>query len=201
MKLETEDGYTDIADIEDKFYKGLPLVNNFTEADTQSICNKGEVEFRGYSCKYRAGLDFVLKDINIKIRSGKKVGIVGRTGAGKTTFLSAVYRAFDHFEGSICIDGMDITKMDLKKFRSKITIIPQDPHLFDDSLRRNLDPNCKYQDSNMKKILVEFQIWEKFASKGGLDFKIEQNGQNLSQGEKQLLVMARALLNKNQLIL
>jgi ABC-type multidrug transport system fused ATPase/permease subunit len=201
MKLETEDGYTDIADVEEKFFKNLPLTNNFTELDTQSICNKGEVEFRGYSCKYRAGLDFVLKDINIKIRSGKKVGIVGRTGAGKTTFLSAVYRAFDQFEGSICIDGMDITKMDLKKFRSKITIIPQDPHLFDDSLRRNLDPNCKYQDANMEKILVEFQIWEKFESKGGLDFKIEQNGQNLSQGEKQLLVMARALLNKNQLIL
>lgn len=94
--------------------------------------------------------------------------------------------AFSHFEGEILIDGMDITKMDLKKFRTKITIIPQDPHLFDDSLRRNLDPNEKYNDENMRTILQEFQIWDKFVTKGGLDFKVDQGGQNLSQGEKQL---------------
>jgi len=89
----------------------------------------------------------------------------------------------------------------LKALRTKMTVIPQDPHLFDDTLRGNLDPNSIHTDESIISILMNFGIWDKFKNNDELSFKVEENGRNLSQGEKQLLIMARALLNKNKLIL
>lgn len=86
----------------------------------------------------------------------------------------------------------------MKALRTKMTVIPQDPHLFDDTLRGNLDPNSIHTDEKIVYILENFGIWEKFLKTDGLSFKVEENGRNLSQGEKQLLIMARALLNKNK---
>lgn len=82
-----------------------------------------------------------------------------------------------------------------------MTIVPQDPHLFNDTLRNNLDPNSHYKDAELIKILKDFEIWEKFKDDKGLIFKVESGGTNLSQGEKQLLVLCRALLNKNKIVL
>jgi len=153
----------------------------------------GKVEFINFSVRYRDGLPFVLKNLNISIKPGKKIGIVGRTGAGKTTFMKAITREFEEYEGEIRIDGHEINSLDLKALRSCITVIPQDPHLFDDTLKGNLDPNSLHNDDTIMDVLKDFGIWVKFEGKGELEFKIEEGGRNLSQGEKQLLIMARAL--------
>jgi ATP-binding cassette subfamily C (CFTR/MRP) protein 1 len=80
-------------------------------------------------------LDWVLKNLTLKIQGGTKVGIVGRTGAGKSTLMSAIYKTFENYKGEILIDGREISSIDLKVLRKSITIIPQDPHLFEDTLR------------------------------------------------------------------
>ncbi len=100
----------------------------------------GVVEFKNYQTRYRPGLDLVLKGITCSIRAGEKVGIVGRTGAGKSSLTLALFRIIESAGGSIAIDGQDIALMGLHALRSRLTIIPQDPVLFSGSLRMNLDP-------------------------------------------------------------
>lgn len=94
---------------------------------------EGKIEFKNFSCKYRPDLENALENINLTIKGGRKIGIVGRTGAGKSTLLSAIYRNFEEYEGTITIDGREINSCDIKELRKKMTIIPQDPHLFADT--------------------------------------------------------------------
>jgi ABC-type multidrug transport system fused ATPase/permease subunit len=199
-QLEPEEGYRGLEETEKKFFAGKSLT---MAAPHEQWMTSGELEFKKFSCKYRDDLPMVLKGIDLKVRAGTKVGIVGRTGAGKTTLIKAIYRTFQKYEGEILIDGHEIQSLDVQSLRSRITIIPQDPHLFLDSLRNNLDPQRKFKDEEIIKILQDFGIWEKFEGDktGGLAFEVQEGGSNLSAGEKQLLVMARALLSKNKLIL
>ena len=109
---------------------------------------------------------------------------------------------FDGYEGEIRIDGHEISSGDLKKLRSAMTVIPQDPQLFQNSLKNNIDPYGEFEDYKIIEILKNFEIWdEKFRDHNGLEFVIEDSGQNLSQGEKQLICMVRALLSQSKLIL
>lgn len=101
---------------------------------------RGEIVFDHYACRYRDGLDLVIKDITAHVKPGEKVGIVGRTGAGKSTLTLALFRLIEPAKGKIFIDGLDITDMGLHDLREKLTIIPQDPVLFSGTLRLNLDP-------------------------------------------------------------
>lgn len=101
---------------------------------------QGKVTFNNYSTRYRKGLDLVVKRINADVTSGQKIGIVGRTGAGKSSLTLALFRMIEAAEGSIHIDDKDISKIGLHDLRSNITIIPQDPVLFSGTLRFNLDP-------------------------------------------------------------
>ena len=135
------------------------------------------------------------------IPSGSKVGIVGRTGAGKTTLVSSLYRTFSDYKGEINIDGVEIRSPDLKILRQGMTIIPQDPYLFEESLRQNIDPMGEFPDKDIEAILDDVGLWEKFVEKEGLDSKIEKQGGNLSQGEKQLVCLGRALLFKKKVVL
>jgi ABC-type multidrug transport system fused ATPase/permease subunit len=109
----------------------------------------GEVVFDNYSTRYRKGLDLAIKSINVKIEPSQKVGIVGRTEAGKSTLSLAIFRMLEPAEGRIIIDGVDISKIGLHDLRSNITIIPQDPVLFSSTLRFNLDPFNKFSDSQL----------------------------------------------------
>jgi len=155
--------------------------------------SKGIIEFRCYSVKYRPDTPIVLDNLNLVINSGEKVGIVGRTGSGKSTICNSVFRIIEPFQGSIFIDGVDITKIGLSKLRKNLTIIPQDPCILGGTLRHNVDPLKIFKDEEIERVLRMVGI--NFAEDcKGIYKKLGNEGDNLSVGEKQLICIARAIL-------
>eukprot|EP00340_Litonotus_pictus_P011961 CAMPEP_0170538338 /NCGR_PEP_ID=MMETSP0209-20121228/103244_1 /TAXON_ID=665100 ORGANISM="Litonotus pictus, Strain P1" /NCGR_SAMPLE_ID=MMETSP0209 /ASSEMBLY_ACC=CAM_ASM_000301 /LENGTH=301 /DNA_ID=CAMNT_0010839999 /DNA_START=854 /DNA_END=1760 /DNA_ORIENTATION=+ len=146
----------------------------------------GKVEFVNYSVRYRPNTDLVLKDINFLIKPGQRVGVVGRTGSGKSTLCLSLFRILEPTEGTIFIDNVDICNIGLFTLRSGLTIIPQDPSLMKGTLRYNIDPMKSFEDSTVlsviKKIGLTHIIEE---NKDGLDQLVSDSGTNLSVGEKQ----------------
>ncbi|KAJ2371084.1 hypothetical protein IW150_004761 [Coemansia sp. RSA 2607] len=162
---------------------------------TESWPQDGTVEFRNYSTRYREGLDLVLKDMSFRVKPMQKVGIVGRTGAGKSSLTLALFRIIEAAGGQILIDGEDISKYGLFDVRSKLSIIPQDPVLFVGTVRENIDPFGNYTDEQVWNALEYAHLAEYIRSKeDGLDYAVEQGGNNFSVGQRQLICLARALL-------
>ncbi|KAF2231926.1 multidrug resistance-associated protein 1 [Viridothelium virens] len=161
----------------------------------------GEVNFDHYSTRYRPGLDLVLKNINLKIRSREKIGVVGRTGAGKSSLTLALFRVIEPAEGVICIDDLDTTKIGLWDLRRRLAIIPQDAALFEGSLRDNLDPAHVHDDTELWSVLEHARLKEYVARMPSkLDTRINEGGSNLSQGQRQLVSLARALLTPSNIL-
>ncbi|TFK93972.1 ABC protein [Polyporus arcularius HHB13444] len=171
---------------------------------------EGAIEFKDVVMRYRAGLPFVLKGLSMKINGGEKIGVVGRTGAGKSTLMLALFRIVELVSGSITVDGIDISEIGLKDLRSKISIIPQDPLLFSGTIRSNLDPFDLYTDAQLWDALhrsflvespkVDVDGTHTPTSRFNLDTVIESEGSNLSVGERSLLSLARALVKDSQVV-
>ncbi|CAL1540697.1 unnamed protein product [Lymnaea stagnalis] len=162
----------------------------------------GDIVFRSYSTRYRPDLELVLKNVSCHIEDGEKIGIVGRTGAGKSSMSMALFRLIESVGGSIIIDDVNIADIGLHDLRSRLTIIPQDPVLFSGTLRFNIDPFRLHSDDDIWTTL-EYAKLKTFVAElpGGLSFVCEEGGQNLSVGQRQLVCLTRSLMRKNKILI
>jgi ATP-binding cassette subfamily C (CFTR/MRP) protein 1 len=166
----------------------------------------GEIVFNDVQMRYREGLPLVLKGLDMHVRAGERIGVVGRTGAGKSSIMSALFRLQELSGGSILIDDVDIGKIGLHDLRSKLAIIPQDPTLFKGTIRSNLDPFHEHSDlelwSSLRQanLVSNEQTMDDTSGRIHLDSQVDEEGLNFSLGQRQLLALSRALVRGSQII-
>ena len=160
----------------------------------------GKIVFDNFSARYRPNTDYVLKDVNIEISPGEKIGVVGRAGAGKSTLCLAICRFLEPSYGHIEIDGINISDVGLADLRDNITVIPQDSAIFENTLRFNLDPDEQATDEQIIELLNRASLTNLVSRDAkGLDIVIK--GSDLSSGEKQLICICRAIIRVSQLLI
>jgi len=163
--------------------------------------SKGALSFNNYSTRYRPGLDLVLKNVNLSIKPKEKIGVVGRTGAGKSSLTLALFRIIEPVEGNVSIDNLNTSTIGLLDLRRRLAIIPQDAALFEGTVRDNLDPGHVHDDTELWSVLEHARLKDHVSSMPGrLDAHINEGGSNLSSGQRQLVSLARALLTPSNIL-
>ncbi|XP_061342019.1 ABC transporter C family member 10-like [Gastrolobium bilobum] len=161
----------------------------------------GKVEIHDLQIRYRPDTPLVLRGITCTFEGGHKIGVVGRTGSGKSTLIGALFRLVEPAGGRIIVDGIDISSIGLHDLRSRIGIIPQDPTLFNGTVRFNLDPLSQHSDQEIWEVLGKCQLREVVEEKeGGLDSSVVEAGANWSMGQQQLFCLGRALLRRSRIL-
>ncbi|KAI1316226.1 hypothetical protein EDD11_010273 [Mortierella claussenii] len=167
--------------------------------------NNGEIEVEHLVMQYSPDDPPVIRDVSFHVKPREKIGIVGRTGAGKSTLAVAFFRFMELTAGKITVDGIDISKLGVHDLRSSLTIIPQDPVLFIGTIRTNLDPFNEHDDAalwaTLKRVHLIAEDGTESSSIGNLDSEVQENGNNFSQGQRQLIGLARALLKQSKIII
>ncbi len=191
-----------------KYYSQLPQESSVmtTAAKSDEVLmtwpSQGRVCFQDVCLRYAEHLPLVLKGLSFDVPAGSKVGIIGRTGSGKSTLFQALYRFTELESGSILIDGVDIASIPLARLRKALAVIPQDPTLFMGSIRSNLDRYEEFADAELWNVLDRTSLGVYVRSlPEGLQTFLSENGANLSQGQRQLMCLARALLLKAKVII
>nr|POF11973.1 abc transporter c family member 3 [Quercus suber] len=177
-----------------------PLVIEENRPD-QSWPSLGEIDIRNLQVRYGPHMPFVLRGLTCTLPGEMKTGIVGRTGSGKSTLIQALFRIVEPAVGQIKIDGINISLIGLHDLRSRLSIIPQDPTMFEGSVRSNLDPLEEYTDKQIWEALDKCQLGDEIRKKDGkLDSTVSESGENWSVGQRQLVCLGRVLLKKSKLL-
>jgi ATP-binding cassette subfamily C (CFTR/MRP) protein 1 len=201
IEMVALDSVTAAANVVDTRLTRSSSKENPTDALDEMWPRTGSIVFQNFSMCYREGLPEVLKDICLTIPHGSRIGVVGRTGSGKSTLIMALYRMGFVTSGNIFIDGVDIGRIPLVRLRSALSIVPQEAQLFIGTVRSNLDPSCSHNDAELMQALTRVQMADAVVSMGGLDAAISENGSNMSAGQRQLFCVARAILKRPKILL
>ncbi|OMO55730.1 hypothetical protein COLO4_35877 [Corchorus olitorius] len=172
-----------------------------TNRPSSSWPSQGQVDILDLKVRYAPHMPLVLRGLTCTFPGGLKTGIVGRTGCGKTTLIQTIFRIVEPAAGQIIIDGINISSIGLHDLRSRLSIIPQDPTMFEGTIRSNLDPLEEYTDEQIWEALDKCQLGDEVRKKKGkLDSTVSENGDNWSMGERQLVCLGRVLLKKSKIL-
>ncbi|TKV99223.1 hypothetical protein SEVIR_8G030300v4 [Setaria viridis] len=185
-------------------YMNIPSEPPLTISESRPNCQwptKGEIELRNLHVRYAPQLPFVLKGLTCTLPGGKKTGIVGRTGGGKSTLIQALFRIVEPCIGQVLIDGIDICTIGLHDLRTRLSIIPQDPVMFEGTLRSNIDPLGEYSDEQIWEALDSCHLGDEVRKNElKLDWTVRGNGKNWSAGQRQLVCLGRVILKRRKIL-
>jgi ABC-type multidrug transport system fused ATPase/permease subunit len=171
-----------------------------TEQAPDNWPTRGDIEFRTVSASYSPGSDLVLRNFSMSIAAGQKIGICGRSGSGKSSLVSTLFRMLEITdESSITIDGVDITSLPRQFVRERLNAIPQEPIFITGNVRLNADPFGQHTDMAIIRAIEKVKLWELIQQKGGLDAELDT--EFFSHGQRQLFCLARAILRKSKVVI
>ncbi|CAD6234353.1 GSCOCT00001844001.2-RA-CDS [Cotesia congregata] len=183
-----------------QYLDNVPTENSAGDSPPYAWPSQGVVEFKEVVLKYREHLAPSLNKISFITRPSEKIGIVGRTGAGKSSIFNCLFRLVEIDDGEILIDNVNVKNLQLNALRSRLSIIPQNPFIFSGTVRENIDPLDQYPDTQIYKALEKCKLSNLVHRFGGLGAMLEENGNNLSAGQKQLFCLVRALLHNARIL-